>query len=118
MQRMRLDGREIAGRLAVLRFVQPDAELLRSLRPWARRHVDPFLKLFYDEQFSHPEFVEIVRRAGSSREQLERVQRMYFLSLFDGMPNAAYIEGRLRIGALHAQMRVTPRWYVSGYGLY
>jgi heme-based aerotactic transducer len=28
------------------------------------------------------------------------------------------VEGRLRIGALHARIGVTPRWYVSSYGLY
>jgi hypothetical protein len=115
---MRLDGREIAGRLVFLRFVQQDAELLKSLRPWAQRVADQFLKLFYDEQFSHPEFVQIVEGAGSSRQRLEDLQRRYLLELFDGMPGPAYLEGRLRIGALHARIGVTPRWYVASYGLY
>jgi hypothetical protein len=115
---MRLDDREIAGRLVFLRFVQQDAELLKSLRPWAQRIADQFLTLFYDDQFSHPEFVQIVASAGSHRQRLVELQRQYLLELFDGMPTPAYVESRLRIGALHAKVGVTPRWYVSSYGLY
>jgi hypothetical protein len=115
---LRLSEREIADRLAFLGFVQPDADRLASLRPWVVRVADRFLASFYDEQFSYPDFVSIVERAGSNRARLEEFQRTYLLQLFDGMPESAYVESRLRIGALHAQIGVTPRWYVSSYGLY
>jgi heme-based aerotactic transducer len=118
MRQLRLDDREIAGRLAVLGFVQDDSELLVSLRPWAQRVADEFLRLFYDEQFSHDEFVAIVARANSNRLRLQDYQRRYLLSLFDGMPDWPYVESRLRIGSVHAQLGVTPRWYVSSYRLY
>jgi len=117
-RKLDLDDRQIADRLVFLGFVQEDATRLTSLRPWAQRVADQFLKLFYDDQFSHPEFVEIVDRAGSTRERLQAFQRDYLLDLFDGMPDKAYVESRLRIGALHAKLSVTPRWYVSSYGLY
>ena len=81
------------------------------------RNIDVFLS-FYDEQFSFPDFVSIVERAGSDRARLEQFQRTYLLQLFDGMPDAAYVESRLRIGAVHARIGVTPQWYVSSYGLY
>jgi hypothetical protein len=118
MRQLRLGEREIADRLTFLSFVQPDADRLVSLRPWVLGVADRFLSSFYDEQFSFPDFVAIVERAGSDRARLERFQCMYLLQLFDGMPDAAYVESRLRIGALHAQIGVTPRWYVSSYGLY
>jgi hypothetical protein len=92
-RQMRMDDREIAGRLVFLRFVQQDAELLKSLRPWAQRSADQFLTLFYDEQFSHPEFVQIVESAGSNRQRLMELQRQYLLELFDGMPGPSYVEG-------------------------
>jgi hypothetical protein len=117
-RQIRLGDREIAERLVVLGFVQQDADLLAPLRPWAARVADRFLDRFYDEQFSYPEFVRIVERAGSNRQRLQQFQYGYLLKLFDGMPDAAYVEGRLRIGALHARIGVTPRWYVSSYGLY
>jgi hypothetical protein len=109
---------EIVKRLVVLTFLQQDADLLASLRPWAVQAADRFLDCFYDEQFSHPEFAGIVERAGSDRPRLQAFQRRYLLELFNGMPDAAYVESRLRIGALHAQLGVTPAWYVSSYGLY
>jgi hypothetical protein len=117
-RQIRLNGREIAERLVLVGFVQEDAELLASLRAWAQRVADRFLTLFYDEQFSHSEFAAIVERAGSNRERLHAFQRRYLLELFDGMPDETYVEGRLRIGSLHARLGVTPRWYVSSYGLY
>jgi hypothetical protein len=117
-RKINLGDREIADRLVFLGFVQEDAGLLISLRPWVQRVADKFLAAFYDDQFSHPEFVEIVERAGSTRERLQAFQRDYLLDLFDGMPDAEYVESRLRIGALHAKLSVTPRWYVSSYGLY
>jgi hypothetical protein len=104
--------------LVVLGFLQEDADLLASLHPWAFRVADPFLDRFYDEQFSYPEFAEIVERAGSDRRRLQGFQRQYLLQLFSGMPDAGYVESRLRIGALHARIGVTPNWYVSSYGLY
>jgi hypothetical protein len=109
---------DVAERLVVLGFVQRDADLLISLRAWATQAADPFLDRFYDDQFSYPDFVQIVERAGSDRSRLQALQRRYLLELFNGMPNAAYVESRLRIGALHARIGVTPRWYVSSYGLY
>jgi hypothetical protein len=117
-RKLRLDDRQIADRLVFLGFVQEDADRLSSLRSWVHRVADQFLKLFYDDQFSHPDFVEIVERAGSTRQRLESFQGDYLLDLFDGMPDAEYVESRLRIGALHAKINVTPRWYVSSYGLY
>jgi hypothetical protein len=115
---MRLDDREIAGRLVVLGFEEEDAELLASMRPWVARVAGRFLTLLYDEQFSHDEFVEIVEAAGSNRQRLLESQHRYLLDLFGGMPDAAYVEARLRIGALHARLHVTPRWFVSSYLLY
>lgn len=117
-RQLRLGEREIAERLVFLGFVQEDADLLFSLHPWAERVADAFLALLYDDQFSHREFAEIVERAASNRERLEAFQRRYLLELFGGMPDAVYVESRLRIGALHARIGVTPRWYVSSYGLY
>src|SRR5690242_17645133 len=95
---MGLDDREIADRLVYLGFVQQDADVLLSLRPWAQRIVDEFLREFYDHQFSHREFVELVEAAGADRKRLEMTQRTYFLELFQGMPNAKYVESRQRIG--------------------
>ena len=115
---LRLTESAIVDRLVVLGFLQEDADLLASLHPWVFRVADTFLQWFYDEQFSYPEFAQIVERAGSDRRRLQGFQRQYLLQLFNGMPDAAYVESRLRIGARHARIAVTPNWYVSSYGLY
>jgi hypothetical protein len=113
-----IDQRQIADRLVQVRFLEDDADLLVSLRPWAQAVADDFLQDFYDYQFSYDEFRQIVERSGSSRQRLVEAQRAYLLGLFGGMPDPAYIESRLRIGAVHAKLGVTPHWYVSSYALY
>ena len=113
-----LDDRQIAERLVYLGFVQQDADVLLSLRPWAQRVVGDFLEQFYDHQFSHREFVELMEAAGTSRARLVETQRRYVLDLFQGMPDSNYVQSRQRIGQVHARLKVTPRWYVSSYELY
>jgi methyl-accepting chemotaxis protein len=105
-------------RLAYLGFTDADAALLRSLRPWAERIAPRFVRAFYDRQFREPEFVRIVNAATSSRERLEAAQARYCLTLFDGMPDAAYIAMRQQIGELHARIGVTPEWYLASYQFY
>jgi hypothetical protein len=117
-RQLRLSDRDIAERLVLVDFVQEDADVLAPMRPWVARIADEFLALLYDEQFARWEFRLIVERARSSRERLVDLQRRYLLDLFGGMPDAAYVESRLRIGALHARIGVTPRWFVGTYRLY
>jgi methyl-accepting chemotaxis protein len=109
---------EVRTRIALVGFDDADAALLLSLRPWAETIVNDFAVEFYSRSFLNPGFAEFVQKSNSSRARLEPAQAGYALSLFDGIPSPEYVAYRHLIGSLHADLGVTPRWYVSSYAYY
>jgi len=109
---------DIRARIAIVGFTDADAQVLNSLRPWAETIVADFATDFYARSFENPGFAEFVEKSHSTRARLEPAQAGYALSLFDGMPSPNYVAYRHLIGSLHADLGVTPRWYVSSYAYY
>jgi hypothetical protein len=67
----RFDAARTKELLGFLGFTDEDAQLLRSLLPWAEREVPKFVRVFYDRSFKMPAMAAVVRQQGSSRERLE-----------------------------------------------
>ena len=115
---IKMDDREIRTRLDFLGFTAEDAELLRSLKPWADKYIPEFVKEFYNYQFRNPEFASIIRSNGATQEGLEGAQAGYARMLFDGYPDMGYVNRRIIIGELHARINITPQWYITSYHFY
>jgi rsbT co-antagonist protein RsbR len=49
---------------------------------------------------------------------VKRTQKEYFLGLFTGRCDLAYIEDRLRVGAIHERIGLSPKWYLGAYRQY
>ncbi|NQW23982.1 MAG: hypothetical protein HQ475_11105 [SAR202 cluster bacterium] len=116
--KIEMNEREIRKRLDFLGFTESDAELLRSLKPWAEQTIPGFVKEFYDYQFRDSEFSNIIRDNGSNQGALEGAQAGYARMLFDGYPDMAYANRRSAIGELHARINITPQWYITSYAFY
>ncbi len=84
------------------RFTDEDAELLLSLQPLAREHLDNFSQEFYDYLYSLPDTVSILNK--SNRVHLRQMHNNWFLSLFSGTYDNHYLNHLVRIG--HAHVRV------------
>ena len=65
-----MDERTIRTRLDFLGFTSSDAELLRSMKPWADQAINGFVKEFYHYQFKYPEFASIIRSNGATQDGL------------------------------------------------
>lgn len=115
---VRITAEDITQRLDYLKFTGREAKLLKGLRDWTEGVADAFMTQLYDYQFANPEFIKMVNRAGATRQQIQQQHRAYFVSLFDGMPDMKYVEGRFGIGRAHARLGITPQWFVSTYQLY
>ncbi|MCI0848191.1 MAG: globin-coupled sensor protein, partial [Chloroflexi bacterium] len=113
-----MDERTIRTRLDFLGFTSSDAELLRSMKPWADQAINGFVKEFYDYQFKDPEFASIIRSNGATQDGLESAQAGYARMLFDGYPDMGYVNRRMAIGELHARINITPQWYITSYHFY
>jgi rsbT co-antagonist protein RsbR len=114
---LKFDQRELNSRRSFFQLADEDLARLRGLRAFAERHMDDVVEDFYRLLLSHPES----RRFFPDEETIRRVKRLqrdYFLQLFDGVCDLAYVENRLRVGAAHERIGMAPRWYIGAYRHY
>jgi len=83
------------------KFNDEDAELLLSLQPLAREHVDRFSQEFYDYLYSLPDTSAILNK--SNRVHLRQMHNNWFLSLFSGIYDNHYLNHLTRIGHAHVK---------------
>jgi len=117
MAQLHLDEAELRSRRVFFDIRDDDLERLAQLRPFAERHLDDIIEAFYEPILSHPE----TRRFFPDEQTVRRVkqkQRAYFLALFDGRCDLAYVEDRLRVGAAHERIGMPPKWYIGAYRSY
>ncbi|WAS90769.1 protoglobin domain-containing protein [Nannocystis punicea] len=115
--RVDLDERELATRRAYFELEDADLEQLAHLESFAQKHMDEVVEEFYRLLLGHgasrgffPDEAAIAR--------VKRLQREYFMQLFSGRCDLAYVEDRLRVGAGHEAIGMQPRWYIGAYRHY
>jgi rsbT co-antagonist protein RsbR len=117
MARLKLDAREIESRRAFFEVGDEDLSRLASLRPFAERHSVAVVEALYQLILGHPE-----SRAFFTDESMvvhvKKMQREYFMGLFAGRCDQAYVEDRLRVGAAHERIGLAPKWYIGAYSRY
>jgi len=114
---LKFDARELSSRRSFFQLTDEDLVRLRELRPFAERHMDDVVEDFYRHLLGHAE----ARRFFPDEETIRRVKRLqreYFLQLFDGVCDLKYVENRLRVGAAHERIGMAPRWYIGAYRNY
>lgn len=117
MAKLKLDDAELHSRRAFFELTDEDLRRLQSLRPFAERHMDSIIEGLYRLLLGHgPSRKVFVDDAAIHRAQ--RAQRQYFLGLFAGKCDLAYVEDRLRIGITHERVGVDPKWYIGAYAFY
>lgn len=108
---------ELDDRLAFLGLTDADRGLLAELAPLLERHADRFVTAFYRHLLSFEETRRLLADPAVT-ERLLRKQREYLLSLAGPALDDAYLEERIRIGAVHARVGLGPRYYLGAYALY
>jgi rsbT co-antagonist protein RsbR len=114
---LKMDAEAIVSRRAYCELRDEDLVLLASLRPFAEKHTDDLVDAFYVHLLAH----EHTRKFFPDDATIRRVkatQRAYFLGLFAGRCDAAYVEDRLRVGATHERIGLAPTWYLGAYRRY
>lgn len=117
MAQLRLDDREIRSRRAFFEITDEDLERLAKLKGFAERHMDAIVEGFYELLLGHPETRQFFPDEGTVR-RVKRLQREYFLALFEGRCDGDYVERRLRVGAAHERIGMAPKWYIGAYRRY
>jgi rsbT co-antagonist protein RsbR len=117
MIKLNLDERELQSRRAFFEITDDDLRRTAALRPFAERHVDDIVEALYDLILGHPESRSFFPDDATLR-RVKGLQREYFLGLFAGRCDLAYLEDRLRVGAVHQRVGLLPKWYIGAYRRY
>lgn len=114
---LKLDEAAIASRRAFFGIGEEDLARLASLRPLADKITDGIVEGFYALLLGHPDTKKFFGDEATIR-RVKRTQREYFLGLFSGRCDTAYVEDRLRVGAMHERIGLAPTWYLGAYRQY
>jgi len=114
---LRLDEAEIASRRAFFHLSDEDLARLASLRPFAEKVTEGIVEEFYALLMGHGETSKFFGDEARIR-RVKRAQSSYFLGLFAGRCDPAYVEDRLRVGAAHERIGLSPKWYLGAYRQY
>ena len=114
---LQLDEAELRSRRAFFNLGDDDLARLASLRPFAEKVTDGIVEAFYALLLGHPETRKFFPDEATIR-RVKRTQREYFLGLFAGRCDLAYVEDRLRVGAMHERIGLAPKWYLGAYRQY
>jgi len=117
MAQVEIDEAEIQSRRAFFNVTDQDLARLASLKGFAERHMDDIVKGFYELLLAHAETRHFIPD-DVTMQRMERLQRDYFLTLFEGRCDRDYVERRLRVGAVHEQIGMAPKWYIGAYRRY
>lgn len=105
---------DIALRKRWLYFEEADEELLREIHPTIVENVDPLIDDMYAHFLSFPE----TRKFFPDEATLQRAQtaqKAYFLRLTAGNYDESYVADRLKVGQMHYQIGLDPKWYLGAY---
>lgn len=114
---LKLDEAELRSRRAFFQLTDEDLATLASLRPFAVKNNAAIVDAFYELLLSHPEAKKFFPDEASVR-RVKRTQSEYFLGLFSGTCDLAYVEDRLRVGAAHERIGLAPKFYLGAYRRY
>lgn len=114
---LRFDEAELASRRAFFKVGDEDLKRLADLRPFAEKHSDAVIDAFYEMLLGHSETKRFFPDEAAVR-RVKRLQRDYFLGLFSGRCDLEYVQDRLRVGAAHERIGLSPKWYLGAYRQY
>lgn len=117
MQRLRLDDKELQSRRAFYEITDEDLARIASLRGFAERNGVAFVDALYELILSHPESRAFFPDDKTVRH-VKQMQHQYFLGLFSGTCDLAYVEDRVRVGAVHERIGMPPKLYIGVYARY
>lgn len=114
MKKSQHDTGSIERRHAFIGMVEDDCESIRNQRDTLAKALPDALDALYDQIRVTPE----VGRFFSSENKIERAkqaQSNHWQSLLDAKFDHTYVEKVRSIGEIHAQIGLTPRWYIGAY---
>ncbi|OPA76666.1 chemotaxis protein [Paenibacillus selenitireducens] len=94
-----------------------DLQLLQQHHSIFKQVVDRVVDRLYEQMQAQPDLVALIEKF-STIDRLKQTQVEYFMSLSAGIIDDAFLENRIRIGAVHSRIGLTTEWYLGTYMVY
>jgi diguanylate cyclase (GGDEF)-like protein len=112
-----IDDDEMELRKRFLEFGEADIAALRQIHDALESSRDEFAEVFYRHLGEFTELHDHLGDAGALA-RLKAQQARYFSSLTGGDYGHGYVLGRIRVGQVHQQIGLAPKWYIGAYRKY
>lgn len=117
MKQIGLDEAEIQKRKDWLEFSPVEEQHLADLNEMAKEYANDVIDALYEHFLKFEDTRQFFRDPDVLR-RVKNLQKQYFLRLTQGNYNNSYIEERLKIGAVHANIGLDVKWYLGSYNFY
>jgi len=107
---------DLDGRLSFIEIDQKDCGRLKNMKSIIERELPKGLDRFYEKVRANPE----TKRFFSSENHMQsakNAQAGHWDSISNGRFDKQYADRVNRIGSVHADIGLAPRWYIGGYGV-
>ena len=114
---LKIDEESLRTRRSFLEFTDDDAVRLFAIHS----HLSSLRGRFVEDFYRHLMSFEETRRLlpdDAAVERLKKTQSDYFDSLTTGVYDIRYVHDRLKIGAVHQAIGLSPQWYLGAYVKY
>lgn len=117
LRKVGLDPDNLGELLSFYEITQADLDVLASLHDWAEQYTPEIVDALYEHFLGHPRTAAYLVDPDMVA-RLRRTQARYFLDLFKGTCDAAYMSDRVRVGRAHERIGLPPHWYLGAYSRY
>lgn len=112
-----INADEVALRKVYLELGEQDGLLLRELHARLGGVEPAFIEAFYSHLLSF-EQTRALLPDEAIIDRLRHAQQQYFDQLLSGQYDRAYVLERLKVGLVHQQVGLEPKWYLGAYNKY
>ena len=112
-----IDEKENTHRKSYLNISANDIELLTSLHEPLQNVHSHLMDAFYDHLLNFPETRQFLHN-DETISKLKKKQWDYLSMLTVGEYDWEYVRNRLKVGLVHQQIELEPKWYIGAYSNY
>lgn len=109
-----MDSRDADERLEFMGIKDQTRAALRAMRPAIANALEPALDEFYTTITHRPEVAHLFQSA-DHRTHAKKKQSDHWINILSGDYDSSYFETVQRIGRVHSDIGLEPRYYIAGY---
>ena len=111
---MAIDAEEVALRKEYLQLGDEDVRQLQELNDRIQEKDKSYIADFYSHLLSFEQIKSLIKD-DDTLERLRKSQEIYFNELTSGNYDWGYVLNRLKVGYIHQQVGLEPKWYLGAY---